>query len=229
MMQQTILLVDDDVAFTRLVSKSLQDAGYQTLVRHNGVQALECLQREAVDLVILDVMMPEMDGLTACKQLRSFFSGPVLMLTALDEEVDEVIGLELGADDYLGKPLKPRLLLARIKALLRRGQLQDVGEQPLQLGELAVDTVKREASVAGRQIVLTDAEFDLLVYLLSRQGEIISREQLYLDVMRFEYDGLDRALDLRVSRLRKRLQEYAECGIQIKTVRAKGYLLVAEK
>lgn len=239
-----VLLVDDDHSFTKLVQKYLSDAGFSVAVCHSGLAAVEYVAQQTPRLIVLDVMMPELDGLQTCKQVRSHYYGPILMLTALDEEVDEIIGLELGADDYLRKPISPRLLLARVRTQLRRDELalhkadqkntpfyalseldSAANKQVLSFGGLELNLYSRSVRSSASKLELTDLEFDLLAYLLAREGQIISRDQLYQDTVRIAYDGLDRTLDLRVSRLRKKLSEDLSHRVLIKTIRNQGYML----
>jgi two-component system response regulator RstA len=222
----SILLVDDDLTFTRLVEKHLQDAGYDVTVRHGGLQAIEYILSFTPQLIILDLMMPEMDGISVCKEIRKSYSGPILMLTALTDETAEIAGLEVGADDYISKPLKPRLLLARIRSLLRRKEnLAQAGEIII-VGNMCIDSARRTVYIDGSLLDITDAEFDLLMYLAERVGTIVTRDDLYNDILHFKYDGLDRTLDIRISRLRKKISEHYQSQILIKTVRSKGYYLV---
>ncbi|MCU7862609.1 MAG: response regulator transcription factor [Candidatus Thiodiazotropha sp. (ex Lucinoma borealis)] len=221
-----ILLVDDDVAFTKLVKKYLTDSGFDVTVRHNGRQAIQYVQSVTPQLIILDLMMPETDGLTACKEIRKYYSGPILMLTALNDEVDEIVGLEVGADDYIGKPLRPRVLLARIRVLLRHYEGDQHAGEIINVGNMSIDSAKRTVHIEDTSLDITDAEFDLLLYLTQRSGTIVSRDELYTDVIHIAYDGLDRTLDIRMSRLRKKISAQGQSQILIKTVRSKGYLLV---
>lgn len=224
----SILMVDDDVAFTELVKEYLQDSGFNVTTLHDGQQAIDYVTGKAPDLIILDVMMPNIDGLTACKEIRKEYVGPILMLTALSDEIEEVVGLEVGADDYVGKPLRPRMLLARIRALLRRETRYQKNETLNQFGDLAIDEKNRTVHVGLVQLALTDAEFDLLTYLAKRAGEIVARDDLYSDLLGLDFNGIDRTLDVRVSRLRKKLSAVETNGISIKTIRSKGFLLVAQ-
>jgi len=220
-----ILMVDDDIPFTELVKTYLEDSGFQLTTLHDGQRAIDYVQDNSPDLIILDLMMPKVDGLTACKEIRHSYLGPILMLTALSDEIEEVVGLEVGADDYLGKPLKPRMLLARIRALLRRETLYQKGEPQNQLGNLVIDELNRSAQIGLAQLTLTDAEFDLLVYLSKRTGTIVSRDELYRNLLGLDFNGLDRTLDVRISRLRKKLSAVDQNEISVKTVRSKGFLL----
>jgi two-component system response regulator RstA len=167
-----------------------------------------------------------MDGLTICEKVRPDFSGPILMLTARGEEIDEVIGLERGADDYLAKPVSPRRLLARINALLRRAQ--DPEPSRVQLGALTIDYRNRVAHFDQAVLELTSAEFDLLWYLARQAGQVIERERIYRDLRGIEYDGLDRSIDLRIARLRKKLGDDGKNPKLIKSVRGVGYLMAAD-
>ncbi|MBW9264257.1 MAG: response regulator transcription factor [Candidatus Thiodiazotropha sp. (ex. Lucinisca nassula)] len=221
-----ILLVDDDIPFTRLVGKYLIDAGYDVSIRHNGLQAIEFTKSYTPQLIILDLMMPDTDGLTACKEIRKWYTGPILILTALNEEVDEIVGLEVGADDYIGKPLKPRVLLARIRALMRRDKDYAQSEDTVNVGNMAIYCRSRTVYIEDSLLDFTDAEFDLLVYLAKRAGTVVARDDIYNDILHFKYDGMDRTLDIRISRLRKKISAYENCRIKIKTVRLQGYLFV---
>ena len=189
---------------------------------------------EQPDLVILDVMLPGMDGLTVCKRVRERFAGPILMLSALGDEVDEVVGLEIGADDYVAKPASPRKVLARVRTLLRRvpaagERAEAAGPDPVvTVGELVVDPGRRSASLAGRELDLTTAEFDLLWLLARHAGETLEREAIYRELRGIAWDGMDRSIDLRVLRLRKKLGDDAAHPRFIKSVRGVGYLLARQ-
>lgn len=182
------------------------------------------------DIVILDLMLPGLDGLEVCKQIQPQFNGAVLMLTAKDDDIDQILGLELGADDYVIKPVQPRVLLARIHVLLRRYDLSDepIKNQNYQFGALQINQASRQAILADSEIDLTTNEFELLWFLAQNAGEIVSRDQILLAVRGIEYDGLDRWVDIRISRLRNKLDDDAEHPHKIKTVWGKGYLFVGE-
>lgn len=190
------------------------------------MQAIEYTQLYTPRLIILDLMMPDTDGLTACSEIRKWFTGPILMLTALNEDVDEIVGLEVGADDYIGKPIKPRVLLARIKALIRRNKDYLHSESVINVGDLVIHDKNRTAYIEDIPLDITDAEYDLLVYLAKRAGEVVLRDDIYKDILHFKYDGQDRTLDIRISRLRKKISVSKNNRISIKTVRSKGYLFV---
>ncbi len=232
-----ILLVEDDPRLAALVKEYLEQSGLTVSHEPRGDLAPARILSETPDLVILDLMLPGLDGLSICKAVREEFRGAILMLTARGDEVDEVVGLELGADDYLAKPVSPRLLLARVNSLLRRtaADPRRAPHQPapgaappesVTLGALEVDSARRAVSLAGRPVDLTTAEFDLLWYLCLRPGEVLSRERIYRELRGIEYDGLDRSIDLRVARLRKKLGDDGKQPRLIKSVRGTGYLLV---
>ncbi len=226
---EKILIVDDDVELTSLISQFLTMNGYQVEVEHNGEHAVNSIDKYQPDLIVLDLMLPGVDGLTICRMVRDDFMGPIIMLTALNDDIDEVTGLEVGADDYLCKPIKPRVLLAHIRAQLRRQtNLSNYGYQDIKTvnsGELIIDARKRIVTYQKQDIVLTSAEFDLLWVLALNAGSIISRDKLHLEIFRLEFDGFDRSIDLRISRLRKKLGDDPKEPQIIKTIRNKGYLL----
>jgi len=226
-MSQRILVVEDDEKLAALVSEFLVKEGFAVEMVHRGDEAVPRILHSPPDLVILDLMLPGLDGFEVCKQVRDRYPGFILMLTARNEDVDEILGLELGADDYVTKPVRPRVLVSRIRALLRRHPDEpaaDAGE-PVACGNLHIDPRNRTATHAGNTLDLSSGEFDLLLYLARRPGEIIDRDMLYQAVRGIEYDGLDRSIDLRVARLRKKLGDDAKQPTLIKSVRGVGYLL----
>ncbi|MBN2799873.1 MAG: response regulator transcription factor [Deltaproteobacteria bacterium] len=221
-MSTRVLLVEDDLRLAELVGEYLRASGLEVSHEASGALVVERVLSERPDVVILDLMLPGKDGLTILKELRPSCTVPVLMLTARTEEIDQVLGLELGADDYVAKPVSPRLLLARVKALLRRGDRDD--ERKV-LGALTIDVGRREVMISGRPLELTTGEFDLLWVLARSAGQPVSRPDLLRDLRGIDYDGVDRSVDVRVSQLRRKL---AEAGApEIKTVRGVGYQLVA--
>lgn len=226
-----LLLVDDDVKLTELISTFLRDNGFGVDVVHRGDEAIERIVKEQPRLVVLDIMMPGADGLAVCRAVRPHYSGPIIMLTALNDDIDEVAGLELGADDYLGKPIKPRLLLAHIRALLRRfDEDMEAGSKPnsrITVGDIVLDLGARQASRNSVVLDLTTAEFDLLWYLGQNAGKVLSREELHQKIFRLEYDGIDRTIDLRISRIRKKIGDDPRSPHIIKTVRGSGYLFAS--
>jgi two-component system response regulator RstA len=220
-----ILLVEDDLELAGLTADRLRKEGWVVDVVGDGPAAVETVRTRVYDAMILDVMLPGFDGLEVCRRVRADFQGPILMLTARDEEIDEILGLELGADDYLRKPLRPRVLIARLKAALRRSELilHERAEAPLRVGTLTVDPGRREVLVNDIRVDFTSAEFDVLYVLARRAGRVVSRDDLYREVLQSEYDGLDRAIDVHVSRIRHKLG----AGDEIRTVRGIGYQLAA--
>jgi two-component system response regulator RstA len=234
------LLVEDDERLAALVREYLVGHGFAVSVEGRGDTAPSRILLEQPDLVILDLMLPGQDGLEVCRQVRAQYRGGILMLTARGDEVDEVVGLELGADDYLPKPVRPRLLLARVNTLLRRLRSSaaapssalasearpfDEAPQRVTVGPLTIDAAARGVWMAGAAVQLTTAEFDLLWLLATRAGEVLSREDIYQALRGIEYDGLDRSIDLRVARLRKKLGEDATEPMLVKSIRGVGYLL----
>lgn len=223
-----ILLIEDDEIFALLLQRTLVKGGYEVVVMHDVPGVSTRARSEAFDALILDGNLPSGDGFELCRQLRPQFSGIIVLLTGRDDDLDELMGLELGADDYIRKPTEPRLVLARLNAHLRRQQRAADAKRTsvLAFGEIEIDVERREVKRAGSLLVLTDAEFDLLVALTSRAGEIVDRDTLFQGARGVEYDGLDRSIDMRVSRLRKLLGDDPTQPRIIKTVRGRGYLFV---
>jgi len=207
-------------------------------IESHGGAAVERILNEQPDLVVLDLMLPGEDGLSICRRVRPRYSGPILMLTARTDDMDQILGLEMGADDYIGKPAQPRVLLARIRALMRRAAEKNqplvgsdaVSEGPVrvQFNELVIDSSMREAWLSGVTVDLTSAEFDLLWLLASNAGRVLSREEIFAALRGIEYDGQDRSIDVRVSRIRPKIGDDPIHPRRIKTVRSKGYLFVKE-
>jgi two-component system OmpR family response regulator/two-component system response regulator RstA len=185
------------------------------------------IEADMPDLVVLDLMLPVKNGFDVCREVRAFYPRPILMITAGTEEADEVLGLELGADDYLSKPIRPRLLLARIKALLRRGNEKDV-LRTRTFGRFRIDSRSRTVTIAGTVIAMTGNEFDVLWLLASHAGEVISRDDLVTRLRGIDYDGFDRSIDIRISRIRRKLEDDPEQPVKIKTVRGRGYLFAGD-
>ena len=230
-----ILLVDDDVELTDLLAKILQLTGFEVDIANNGEEALEKLN-ESHQLVLLDVMIPVLNGIDTLKKIRQISNIPVMMLTARGKEIDRVIGLELGADDYLSKPFNDRELVARIKAILRRtSQSKNVQNTPssseentLKFEGLLLHSGLQQASYEGQDLGLTGSEFALLYKLVLRPGEIISREELSLNVLGKNLSPFDRSIDMHMSNLRKKLPERKNGLPWLKTLRGHGYLLVCK-
>jgi DNA-binding response OmpR family regulator len=220
-MQEKILIVEDDVPLSSLLSEYLTNQGYKIEVLHAGSGVKKRVVAGRPDLVILDLMLPDMSGLDVCRSLREGWRGPILMLTAMKDDVDVVTGLEIGADDYLGKPVAPRVLLARVRALLRRST-SDLNSEMIEVGPVAVDVPGRTATLQGKKLDLTTTEFDLLVLLARRAGRVQKRSVLVEELRGISFDSFDRSVDVLVSRLRRKLKKH---GGMIKTVRGLGYLM----
>ena len=222
-MARTILVVDDERNIIELVRLYLEQAGFTVAEARDGRQALEQHARLDPDLVVLDLMMPELDGMEVTREIRRRGETPILMLTARGEDIDRIIGLELGADDYLPKPLNPRELVARVKAVLRRTDPTVRGSRPMEVGELRVDPRRREATLAGRRLDLRPREFDLLAALARDPGVVWTRDDLLEGVWGTDFPGETRTVDVHVSALRAKL---APDGPAIEAVKGIGYRLV---
>lgn len=227
-MNTRILLVEDDERLAGLTAEYLSRNDFEVSIEPRGDTAEARILKEQPDLVILDVMLPGKDGFEVCRGVRQQYRGVILMLTARDEDFDQILGLELGADDYIAKPAQPRVLLARIKALLRRlpsGSESKPGEsETMVFGQFQISQATRTAVLAEQPIDLTTAEFDLLWLLATHAGNVLSRDDLLQELRGIGFDGLDRSIDARISRLRKKLNDDPENPTRIKTVRGKGYL-----
>lgn len=224
-----ILLVEDDRRLAQLVKDFLESNDFQVAIEENGNRVVRQAQNLNPALIVLDLMLPGKDGLTLCKELRPQFKGPILMLTARDSDLDQVLGLEYGADDYVIKPAEPRVLLARIRALMRRYYQNDPREQEaLIFGELCIQPTARKVLLSGEEVVLSSHEYDLLLSLAAQAGQILSREFLFNHIYNREYDGLDRTIDVRISQLRKKLNDNPDNPTRIKTIWGKGYLFIAD-
>ena len=214
-----ILIVDDEVRMRRVIADYLRIKGYETAEAADGVEALEKFSAENPDLVLLDVMMPRMDGWEVCRRIRARSRVPVIMLTAKGEEEDELQGFSLGADEYIMKPFSLKILLARIEAVFRRGPVT-VQPAPKEAAGLEVDTVGREVRADGQSIDLTYTEFELLTYLINNAGIALSRDKILDNVWRYDYYGDARTVDTHIKKLRSKLGAYGEC---IKTIRGVVY------
>lgn len=223
MAREKILVVDDEVKIVRVVKAYLDKEGYQVLEAYDGRQALELVRKERPDLVILDLMLPEISGLEACRIIRQESNTPVIMLTAQDDDTDKIVGLELGADDYLTKPFNPKELMARVHAVLRRLGRQAVEVRLLGAGDLTIDVDRREVRVAGEEVRLTPTEFDLLVALAEHPGRVLSREQLLDRVLGGSLDGSDRAIDSHIKNLRQKIEPDPRAPRYVLTAFGVGY------
>jgi two-component system, OmpR family, alkaline phosphatase synthesis response regulator PhoP len=222
---ELILVVDDEPNIVHLARLYLERDGYRVEAVSDGRAALQAVERYKPALIVLDIMLPELDGLEVCRRLRAVQDPtPILMCTARDEDVDKIIGLELGADDYLSKPFNPRELAARVKAILRRGtHLQRSSRGPLHLGDLVIDPASRDVLVRDQPVEMRAQEFDLLLTFVEHKGLVLSREQLLEKAWGFDYYGQTRTVDVHVGHLRRKL---AGSNVQIETVTGVGYKLI---
>lgn len=218
-----ILVVEDEESFREGVSFILSKEGYEVIDASDGNDAIIKFEREGADLVLLDVMLPGLSGLEVCKKLRTLTKVPIIMLTAKDTELDKVLGLEIGADDYITKPFSSRELLARVKAILRRTGNVDVKSAILEIGPVRVDTERHTVSVEGIDQSLPLKEFDLLVYLMQNAGRVLTRVQLIDRIWGSDYFGDTKTLDVHVKRLRSRIEKDAANPRFIQTIRGLGY------
>ncbi len=219
-----ILIIEDEPAIVELVQLYLEKEGYETLTANDGIEGLVMVKRAHPDLVILDLMLPELDGWEVCKRLRSDTDIPIIMLTARSDDVDKIVGLELGADDYVAKPFNPRELVARVKAVLRRAHRPSVDAKSnvLKLGDLEVRLSSREVYVKGNLVPMRTKEFDLLHAFATHPGMVFTREQLLSQVWGYDYLGSTRTVDVHVAQLRQKLQD---SQLSIETVWGVGYKL----
>ncbi|MCG1323515.1 response regulator transcription factor [Staphylococcus epidermidis] len=235
-MSQKILVVDDEQSIVTLLKYNLETAGYIVEVAYDGEEALKKVETEKPELIVLDVMLPKKDGIEVCKTIRSDKNlVPILMLTAKDDEFDRVLGLELGADDYMTKPFSPREVVARVKAILRRSQFvneiekEDVDDEDIIIGSIRIRPEFFEVYKEDELLELTPKEFELLLYLIERQGRVITREHMLNSVWNYEFAGDSRIVDVHISHLRDKLEENPKQPKLIKTVRGLGYKLERPK
>ncbi|OQP06557.1 DNA-binding response regulator [Geobacillus sp. 46C-IIa] len=232
-MGKKILVVDDEQPIVTLLSYNLEKAGFQVAVAYDGEEALVKVASEQPALIILDLMLPKLDGVEVCKQLRQQqIMTPILMLTARDDEFDKVLGLELGADDYMTKPFSPREVVARVKAILRRTEFvpaaAESGER-IAIGELEIFPERYEAAIGGKTLELTPKEFELLLHLARHKGRVLTRDQLLSAVWNYDFAGDTRIVDVHISHLREKIEEDTKKPAYIKTVRGLGYKLEEPK
>jgi DNA-binding response OmpR family regulator len=227
-MTPTILIIDDDEKLNELLHDFLSDFGFKTISAVHPREGLKLLKKHSPDLVILDIMLPDMDGFEVCKAIRKTHTLPIIMLTARGEVTDKVVGLELGADDYLPKPFEPRELVARIHSVLRRVQKVD-DAQCLVFGRLAIDFSKRVAKLGGERVDLTTNEFTALVLLAKNSGKVLDRDQILQELRGMDCDAFNRSVDITMSRLRQKLRDDPKNPEFIKTVWGTGYVFVGER
>ena len=222
-----VLLIDDDARLFELLASYLDQNGVNVTVASDGIKGLAALEVGVFDAVLLDVMMPGIDGLEVCRRIRTKSAIPVIMLTAKGDETDRVVGLELGADDYIPKPFSPRELLARLRAVLRRANPETVADK-LTVAEIVIDTATREVHVSGKRADLTGIEFDILVALARRAGRVVPREALLSEAGRGDVAVAERTVDVHISHLRQKLGDDPRAPRTIKTVRGVGYVLTKD-
>jgi two-component system alkaline phosphatase synthesis response regulator PhoP len=221
---ELILLVDDEPNIVELARLYLEREGYRIEATYDGASALQAVKDIGPALIVLDIMLPELDGFDVCRRVRAESDVPIIMLTARDDDIDKIVGLELGADDYLTKPFNPRELVARVKAILRRSMHPpERAQESIHLGDVTIDPASREVTVAGEQITLRTKEFDLLLVLAQHRGKVLTREQLLDLAWGYDFYGQTRTVDVHVAHLRKHL--HASANLQIETVTGIGYKL----
>lgn len=226
MATETILVVDDEANIRELARAYLEKNGYRVLVAVNGQQALDTIRQQTPDLVVLDLMLPGIDGWEVCRRVRANSNLPILMLTARDDDVDKIVGLEMGADDYLTKPFNPRELVARVRAILRRAAaVPNPQQERRRLGNLTVNPTSRDVLIGDLRIEVRSKEFDLLLTLMDHENIVLSREQLLDLVWGYEFYGQTRTVDVHIAHLRDKL---AASNVKIETVWGKGYKLLVE-
>jgi len=223
-MATEILIIDDDTRLSAMLADYLRSAGYQVRTAANGERGLQEIARKAPDAVILDVMLPDFDGFEVCRRIRTTTMLPILMLTARGEETDRIVGLELGADDYLPKPFSPRELTARLKAILRRTQITTPPSQILRFGALEIDRDQRIATIDGAEAPLTGYQFSLLLALAENAGRVLSRDRLMELTKGDQLEAFDRSIDVHVSRIRAAIETDPRHPRRIITLRGSGYL-----
>jgi two-component system response regulator CpxR len=221
-MQNTLLLVDDDIELSGLLKEYFASEGFDVRLAHDGVEALEELRKPGLDLVVLDVMMPRMNGMDVLRELRKDSRLPVIMLTARGDDMDRILGLELGADDYVPKPCNPRELLARIRAVMRRAQ-GAVDHGLIHVDDLELNQGNRTLAKAGEPVELTSTEFSILLALLQHRGDVVSKRDLYVSALGREPVPHDRSIDMHVSNLRRKLGPDPDGEDRIETIRGIGY------
>ncbi len=221
-MSLKILLVEDDVSLADLIKTYLEQNGFAVQIIYNGLEVEQQLALLQPNLVILDLMLPGKSGMDVCRSIRPKYTGPILMFTAIDDDFDHILGLELGADDYVIKPVQPRLLLGRINALLRRANKQV--QTPVNTDRLTVDHTNMTIKIDEDDYELSFADFELFNVLAEKSGQVVSRDYITKKIRGFGYDGLDRSIDRRISRLRRKISGSSD-KVMIKTVRNKGYQL----
>ena len=236
-MKNRVLVVDDEQSIVTLLQYNLEQAGFEVVTAMDGEAGKQIAETQTLDIIVLDLMLPKLDGMEVCKQLRQKkIMTPILMLTAKDDELDKILGLELGADDYMVKPFSPREVIARVKAILRRTQFQTESTKAneeeagqLLIGNLTINPEKYEAYLNGTLLELTLKEFELLLYLAQNKGRVLTRDQLLSAVWNYDFAGDTRIVDVHISHLREKVEVDTKKPIYIKTIRGLGYKLEEPK
>ena len=228
-MAERLLIIDDDARLAAMVSDYLAAAGFAVDRRLTGRDGLAAIERATYDAIILDVMLPDLDGFEVCRLIRARAHTPILMLTARGDEMDRIVGLEIGADDYLPKPFNPRELQARIRAILRRGRAAAPADGALRFGRLQIDRESRTVRVDGEEKILTSHQFDLLAALAENAGRVLNRERLMDLVKGEELDAFDRSIDVHISRIRSAIEDDPKHPRRIITVRGAGYVFAKKQ
>ncbi len=219
-MKERILLVEDDTDLAQLTQEYLENFDYQVDIKGDGLSAINAINQNPPALVLLDIMLPKLDGIEVCRKVRATYQGKIVMLTARTEQIDQILGLEIGADDYLCKPIEPRLLIAKIKSHLRSNESQPAELKQLTFGSLVIDSASQSVSIKGKMIPFSSPEFELLWLLACKAGTILSRDDIFYQLRGVEYDGQNRFVDILISHIRTKI----ESPEQIKTIRGKGYV-----
>lgn len=231
-MGRRVLVVEDDEKLGMQIQRFLRQYDFDVALESNGRAAIERIRTDSPDIVVLDIMLLGADGFEVCRSVRAHYAGKILMLTASEDDMDHVAGLEMGADDFLVKPIHPRVLLAHIRVLLRAtsesSQKGDEKRAPLVFGGLKIHPLQRTVELNGESVILTPAEFDVLLLLASRSESVVTRDEILKQLRGIEYDGLDRSVDVKISALRKKFKDNLSQPKHIITVRAKGYLFVSD-
>ena len=224
-----VLMIDDDVELTALVDEFLKAQKYEVIAKHTPEEGLNYLEKNKVDIIILDIMLPGMDGFQVLRKIRESISIPIIMLTARGEVTDRIVGLEIGADDYLPKPFEPRELVARIQNVLRRSADRRSSDVPLKFGDLAIDTDRRTAELAGESLDLTTMEYQLLALFAENPGRTFTRDEILNALRGIDAKLFSRSVDILVSRLRQKLQDTTKQPQYIKTVWGTGYIFIGQE
>jgi two-component system alkaline phosphatase synthesis response regulator PhoP len=223
MAKEKVLVVDDERNIVELLKFNLEKEGYEVLAAYDGIEAVKLASEERPDLIILDIMLPGQGGLEVCRQIRKMMKTPILMATAKGEEIDKILGLELGADDYVTKPFSPRELIARVKAILRRTSIRPEEQEEITVKDITINLVKHEVWVKGQKVDLKPKEFDLLKLLITNKGKVFTRDFLLEQLWGYDYLGDTRTVDVHVRRIRQKIEEDASMPKYLKTVHGIGY------